>query len=97
MDIDRLRNDHLPRRPIAKTVIARFDALGLTRQDAAKLVDDAATQISRLYTGNIHEFSADRLIGMLLRTGCDVRLEITMPPKNGARLRRGKVTVETRK
>jgi len=85
-----LANDHLPRAPIARETQRRIDELGLSRADAAVLVDDAASQISRLMTGHVNEFSADRLVGMLVGLGSDVELIIRHP--NGRR-RRGKVTV----
>ena len=63
-----------------------------TRAMAAKIVDDAATQINRLTNGHFIEFSADRLVCMLLRLGSDVTVTI----KHATRLgRRGRARVRT--
>lgn len=85
-----LANDHLPRAPIAREAQRRINELGLTRAEAAILVDDAASQISRLMTGHVNEFSADRLVGMLVGLGSDVEMIIRHPK---GRRRRGKVVV----
>ena len=85
-----LANDHLPRAPIAKEAQRRIEELGLSRAQAAVLVNDAASQISRLMTGHVNEFSADRLVGMLVGLGSDVELIIRHPK---GRRRRGKVAV----
>lgn len=90
--MNNFRNDPIPRPTLARLVRERLDGLGLTRAEAAELVDDAPTQMSRLYTGNVHEFSAERLVKMLLRAGCDMRLEVRVP-RNGESGRRGKFTV----
>lgn len=87
-----LKNDHLPRAPIAKEAQRRIEELGLSRAQAAILVDDAASQISRLMTGHVNEFSADRLVGMLVGLGSDVEMVIRHPR---GRKRRGKVTVKS--
>lgn len=89
-----LANDHLPRAPLAREAQRRIEDLGLTRAQAAVLVNDAASQISRLMTGHVHEFSADRLVGMLVGLGSDVDVVIRHP--SGKR-RKGKVTVTARK
>ena len=60
-----LEKEHLSRRTIAREVQWRIESLGLTRAVAALIVKDAASQLSRLMTGHVHEFSADRLVGML--------------------------------
>ena len=89
-----LANDHLPRAPFAREAQRRILELGLTRAQAAVLVDDAASQISRLMTGHVHEFSADRLVGMLVGLGSDVEVLIRHP---AGRRRRGKVTVSAKR
>lgn len=74
-----LARDHLPRAPIGREVQRRVLDLGLTRAQAAVLVRDAASQLSRLMVGHLHEFSADRLVGMLVRLGSDVEVVIRHP------------------
>lgn len=68
----------------------RIENLGLTRAAAALIVRDAASQLSRLMNGHIHEFSADRLVGMLTQLGSDIEVAIRHPK---GRERRGGVTV----
>ena len=87
-----LRNDSIPRALIARELQKRITQLGLSRNDAAIVVGDAASQMSRLMTGHITDFSADRLVKMLLRLGSDVTVTI----RHGAGMKkRGKVRVRT--
>ena len=68
---------------------ARITELGLSRNDAAAIVKDAASQMSRLMTGHVEEFSTDRLVDFLQRLGCDVRVMVNRR-KRGAK---GKIKV----
>lgn len=87
-----LRNDSIPRALLARELQKRITQLGLSRNDAAIAVGDAASQMSRLMTGHITDFSADRLVKMLLRLGSDVTITI----RHGSKARkRGKVRVKT--
>ena len=87
-----LRNDSIPRSLLARELQKRITQLGLSRNDAAIAVGDAASQMSRLMTGHITDFSADRLVKMLLRLGSDVTITV----RHGANARkRGKVRVKT--
>jgi predicted XRE-type DNA-binding protein len=86
-----LRNDSIPRALLARELQKRINQLGLSRNDAAIAVGDAASQMSRLMTGHITDFSADRLVKMLLRLGSDVTVTIRHPA--GAARKRGKVRV----
>ena len=63
----------------------------MSRNDAAIAVGDAASQMSRLMTGHITDFSADRLVKMLLRLGSDVTVTIRHPAGKGKK--RGTVRV----
>jgi predicted XRE-type DNA-binding protein len=62
----------------------RIAELQLSRNDAAAIVKDAASQMSRLMTGHVEEFSTDRLVDFLLRLGCDVRVMVNRR-KRGAK------------
>jgi predicted XRE-type DNA-binding protein len=66
----------IPRPQLAKLVQRRIDSTGITRDLAATLVDDAASQISRLMTNHLDGFSAERLIRMLTRLGADVDIVV---------------------
>lgn len=87
-----LRNDSIPRSLLARELQKRINQLGLSRNDAALVVGDAASQMSRLMTGHITDFSADRLVKMLLRLGSDVTITIRHAPNMR---KRGKVRVKT--
>lgn len=89
---EKTARDHLPRIPLAREVQRRIEELGLTRARAARIVKDADSQLSRLMTGHVHEFSADRLVGMLMRLGVDVEVVIRHPPKPKGR---GRVRIRT--
>src|SRR5262245_55645507 len=80
-----LRRDALSRTLLAKQVQGRLKAFGLSQTMAAKIVDDAATQMSRLMNGHFAEFSADRLVKMLLRLGSNVTVTIKHAGKLGKR------------
>jgi predicted XRE-type DNA-binding protein len=86
-----LRRDAISRTLLAKQVQGRLKAYGLSQTMAAKIVDDAATQMSRLMNGHFAEFSADRLVKMLLRLGSDVTLTVKHAAKLG---RRGKSRIK---
>jgi predicted XRE-type DNA-binding protein len=89
-----LRADSIPRALLAREVRRRMEQFGLTRMQAAAMVGDAATQMSRLMTGYVNEFSADRLVKMLLRLGSDVEIVV----RHGRGLgRRGKVMFKAQK
>jgi hypothetical protein len=72
-----LRNDSIPRALLAKELQKRINQLGLSRNDAAIAVGDAASQMSRLM--------------MLLRLGSDVTVTIRHPAGKGKK--RGTVRV----
>ena len=57
---------------------------------AARIVDDAATQVSRLMTGHSEEFSAERLLTWLARMGSEITIAIRRAPMRG---QRGKIRV----
>jgi predicted XRE-type DNA-binding protein len=84
-----LRRDAIPRDKLAMELQRRIVFLGLSRNDAAAAVDDAASQLSRLMTGHVLDFSADRIVKMLLRLGCDVEVIV----KHRAGRKRGRVSV----
>jgi predicted XRE-type DNA-binding protein len=83
-----LRNDAIPRVFLGRELQRRLRKLGLTQQAAARIVDDAPSQISRLMTGHLDEFSADRLAKMLLLLGSEITITVRHNPGLG---RRGRV------
>ena len=82
----------IPRALLGREVQRRIDALGLSRDGAAKVVRDAASQMSRLMTGHFEDFSSDRLVMFLTRLGSDVDIVVR---HGGNRRRRGKVDIKT--
>ena len=85
-----LRHDTIPRSFLGRELQKQIDRFGLSREVAGAVVDDAASQMSRLMNGHIGEFSAERLAKMLVRLGTD----ITITLRHSARLgRRGRVRV----
>jgi predicted XRE-type DNA-binding protein len=87
-----LKRDAISRTLLAREVQRQLKTLGLTQTMAARIVNDAATQMSRLMNGHFVEFSADRLVRMLLRLGSDVTVTIKHAPRLG---RRGRAHVRT--
>src|SRR5438105_1234706 len=84
------RRESIPRALLAREVQRRIETFGLSRNVAAIVVGDAASQMSRLMTGHVHEFSAERLVSFLSRLGSDVTITIRHARRLG---RRGKVRV----
>lgn len=88
-----LRRDYLSRAVLGKLVERFRKAHGLTQTRVAQLVDDAATQMSRLSHGHFAEFSSERLIGFLVELGHDVQVVVRVPKRAyGAR---GRVKIVT--
>ena len=65
---------------------------GLTRVGAASMVGQAASQISVIFSGQLHGYSSDRLLNVLLGLGRDV--DIVIRPAGDGR-RTGRVAVVT--
>jgi predicted XRE-type DNA-binding protein len=86
------QRDAIPRTLVAREVQRQIERFGLSREAAGVVVGDAATQMSRLMTGHVREFSVDRLTKMLIRLGSDVTITIRHAPKLG---RRGKVRIKS--
>jgi predicted XRE-type DNA-binding protein len=82
----------IPRAELARLIQRRIKATGLTRDLAATLVGDAASQVSRLMTNHLDGFSAERLIRMLTRLGANVDIVIRQQEAVGPR---GKVRIIT--
>jgi len=87
-----LRNDSIRRVILGREIQRQIDRFGLSRRLAAVAVGDAATQLSRLMKGHFSEFSADRLVKMLVRLGSDVTITIRHPNRLG---RRGRVRIQS--
>lgn len=89
-----LRADNIPRSKLAG--IIQSIARKLSREDMSKIVDDAASQCSRLMSGHLLDLSADRMVKWLTRFGCNVTITVSGPAEGKTRsgLRRGKVRVE---
>ncbi|HEU4995680.1 MAG TPA: XRE family transcriptional regulator [Gemmatimonadaceae bacterium] len=86
-----LKRDNIPRAVLGRETQRQIDRFDLSREAAGRVVHDAASQMSRLMTGHFAEFSADRLVGMLVRLGSDVTITIRHSRRLG---RRGKVRVK---
>jgi predicted XRE-type DNA-binding protein len=68
--------DSIPRKALGKELQRQIRRFGLSRDVAAFVVGDAASQLSRLMNGHFNEFSADRLARMLLRMGANITIRI---------------------
>jgi predicted XRE-type DNA-binding protein len=85
------RTPVLPRSPLAREVQRLIRARGLSQTAAARLVQDAPSQLSLLMRDHLESFSAERLIRMLLELGRDV--EVTIRPSSRSR-RSGRVLLK---
>ena len=86
----RRRPDSIPRAVLGREVQRQINRFGLSRELAGWVVKDAASQMSRLMTGYFGDFSADRMVGMLLALGSDVTVSIRHSSRLG---RRGKLRI----
>jgi predicted XRE-type DNA-binding protein len=85
-----LKKDGIPRAVLGRETQKQIERFGLSRDEAAVVVKDAASQMSRLMTGHLAEFSADRLAKMLMRLGSDITITVKHAKKLG---RRGRVRI----
>lgn len=81
----RAGRDTIPRSFLGREIQRQVNRFGLSRELAAIVVGDAASQLSRLMTGHFGDFSADRLAKMLLRLGSDVTITIRHAKRLGKR------------
>jgi predicted XRE-type DNA-binding protein len=88
-----LSRDSIPRALLGRELQRQIQRFGLSRELAAVAVGDASSQMSRLMTGHFTDFSADRLVKMLLRLGSNVTITIDHSRRLG---RRGRVRVIAR-
>lgn len=88
-----LAKDALPRRPIAEAIRKEAKRRGLSRDNLGKLVNDAASQMSRLMTGHDVEFSADRLVHHVVCLGGVVDVTVRLPKRGPYRRGRCRVRV----
>lgn len=86
-----LRQDGIPRAVLGRETQRQIERFNLSRDEAAVIVKDAASQMSRLMTGHLAEFSADRLAKMLTRLGSSITITIRHARKIG---KRGRVVVK---
>jgi predicted XRE-type DNA-binding protein len=85
-----LKKDGIPRAVLGRETQRQIERFNLSRDDAAVIVKDAASQMSRLMTGHLAEFSADRLAKMLTRLGSSITITVKHAKKLG---KRGRVVV----
>lgn len=78
----------IPKQELAEEIATIIRYHHLTQTEAARIVGDAAPQMSLLLSGRIDGFSTERLLRMLLRLGRDIEL-VFKPASNprGARFR----------
>ena len=81
----------IPKDRLSKEIARILDDRGLTQTEAARLVNDAPSQISLMVTGRTHGFSAERLIRTLTRLGRDV--DVVIKKSSG---KAGKVRLDIR-
>ena len=82
----------IPKEPLAREIRRLIDEKGLSRVAAAAVVGQAASQISVIFSGQLHGYSSDRLLSVLLGLGRDV--DIVIKPARGTRA--GRLRIVTR-
>ena|ERR1039458_10097218 len=72
----KLSTQTIPRERLAAEFRHRVREAGLSFTIVAAIVQDAPSQVSRLMSGHIESFSADRLMRMLTRMGATIDIVI---------------------
>jgi len=80
----------IPKEILAKEIASILRDRELTQTEAARIMNDAPSQVSLVVTGKLRGFSTERLLRMLARLGRDV--EIVIRATNG-RQRAGRISV----
>jgi predicted XRE-type DNA-binding protein len=80
----------IPKELLSREIASILRKRDLTQTEAARIMDDAPSQVSLVVTGKLRGFSTERLLRMLARLGRDV--DIVIRPTEGRR-RTGKVRV----
>jgi predicted XRE-type DNA-binding protein len=70
----------IPKEELAAEIATIIKYHHLTQTEAARIVGDAASQMSLLLSGHIEGFSTERLLRMLLRLGRDIELVFKPAP-----------------
>lgn len=87
---NRGRMQTIPKEPLAQEIRRLIAERGLSRVAAAAVVNQAASQISVIFSGQLHGYSSDRLLSVLLGLGRDVDIVIR-PAADGRRTGRLRV------
>lgn len=80
----------IPKEELAQEIATIIRYHHLTQTEAARIVGDAASQMSLLLSGRIEGFSTERLLRMLLRLGRDI--ELVFRPASNPRSARFRIT-----
>jgi predicted XRE-type DNA-binding protein len=74
----------LARARIVAGIVQIIRAPRLTQTTAAKIRGLSQPKVSVLLNGQFQDYSQERLIGLLDRLGCDVKIVVTPKPRNRA-------------
>ena len=74
----------LARARIVAEIVQIIRARRLTQTAAAKVLGLSQPKVSALLNGQFHGYSQERLIGLLNRLGCDVKIVVTPKRRNRA-------------
>jgi predicted XRE-type DNA-binding protein len=74
----------LARARIVAEIARIIRAKRLTQTAAAKVLGLSQPKVSALLNGHFEGYSQERLIGLLNRLGCDVKIVVTPKPRNRA-------------
>jgi len=80
----------IPKEELAAEIATIIRYHHLTQTEAARIVGDAASQLSLLLSGRLEGFSTERLLRMLLRLGRDI--EVVLRPASNPRAARFRIT-----
>ena len=70
------------RASLAAEIIKTLDAQGLTVREAEKRTSFSAADFSRIRQVKLERFTVDRLMRILDRLNCDVRVKISVAPRS---------------
>jgi predicted XRE-type DNA-binding protein len=92
-----LRNpeEHELKAELVRQIAAMLDKEGLNQTEAARRLQIAQPDVSRMLRGHFRQFSVERLMRFLVALGQDIEIVVRPAPATTGRTRSGRLTVTT--
>jgi predicted XRE-type DNA-binding protein len=92
-----LRNpeEHQLKAELVRRIAAMIEKEGLNQTEAARCLQIAQPDVSRMLRGHFRQFSVERLMRFLVALGQDVEIVVRSSPATSGRAKSGRLTVNT--